>query len=107
MSVFSDAIDAIFADPNIGEDAFFLCSIDAEPVACRVSHYQGDRLAGFGGSKAVMASNVIDVRVSEVAKTQGGFFRIGSNLYRVLGAPQLDETNLVWNCEADLMPTEE
>ena len=72
MDAFASVIDALFADPNIGEDALWKASGSGAGVAVRIVFRTPDQAAGFGGGRFVATGRFVDVRVSEVASLQPG-----------------------------------
>ncbi len=100
MSIFAQAVDALFTDPNIGRDAIWRAGGNGAGVAVRVVFRAPDTVANFGGGRFVAQPRFIDVRTTEVATlTNGDTFEIGSNLYIVQGEPVRDDDNLVWSAE--------
>ena len=101
MSVFADAIDDLFADPNLAVDAVYTPP-GGEGVACRIMLRRPDETVEFGGSKLVVGSVVIEVRASEVsAPAKGGTFTVGDGVYAITAVPRLPDTErLIWRCEA-------
>ena len=56
--IFASAIDALFADPNIGEDALWKAGGVDAGVAVRIIRKSTDRMAEFGDSRAVLPTVV-------------------------------------------------
>ena len=101
MSGFASAIDAIFADPNIGEDALWKAGGIGTGVAVRIIRKSPDRMAEFGDSRAVLPSIGIDIRRSQAATiNEGDLIVIGAETYRIIGEPMGDALGLVSACEA-------
>ncbi len=101
MSAFASAIDALFADPNIGEDALWKAGGVGAGVAVRIIRKSPDRMAEFGDSRAVLPSVGIDIRRSQSATiTEGDLIQIGAETYRIIGEPMGDALGLVSACEA-------
>jgi hypothetical protein len=100
MDAFAAALDAIFADPNIGEDAVWRPGgIGGTPV--RVVRRQPSGIAEFGSSRAIMPAIVIEVRRSEAPDiAEGDFIEIGPQAFRVIAPPLQDSLGLVMTCEA-------
>ena len=101
MSVFAEAIDDLFADPNLAVDAVYTPP-DGDGIACRIMLRRPDETAEFGGAKLVVGSVVIEVRASEIsAAAKGGTFTVGDVAYTVSAVPrQPDPDRLIWRCEA-------
>ena len=101
MDAFTSAIDALFADPNIGEDALWKAGGVGPGVAVRIIRKSPDRMAEFGQSRAVLATVCIDIRRSQAATiTEGDLIMIGAETYRIIGEPLGDGLGLVSACEA-------
>lgn len=101
IDAFTSAIDALFADPNIGEDALWKAGGVGAGVAVRIIRKSPDRMAEFGESRAVLPTVGIDVRRSQaVAITEGDLIVVGAETYRIIGEPTGDSLRLVSACEA-------
>jgi hypothetical protein len=104
---FAAAIDAIFADRNVGEDALWRSGGIGDAVPVRVVRRSPDALVGFGDSRAVMPSVLIDARRPDVSDPAAGdTVEIAGNIYEVIAAPVADSLGLVWTCEASLSVSE-
>lgn len=101
MNAFSDAIDMIFIDPNVAEDAVWRAG-GAEPgFTVRIIRKSPDNVVSFGGSRAVMPTVVIAVRVSDVAAPRSGdTVEIDGSIFEIIAEPTSDSSGLVWGCEA-------
>lgn len=101
MFAFTSAIDALFADPNIGEDALWKAGGVGAGVAVRIIRKLPDRMAEFGDSRAVLPTVGIDIRRSQSSTiTEGDLILIGAETYRIIGEPMGDALGLVSVCEA-------
>ncbi len=101
MTAFAAAIDALFADPNLGLDAVYRAGGADPAVTVRVILRRPDRVGEFGETRIVTETLLIDVRVSEAAApTEGDTFDVGGVLYVIQGAPIRDAARLVWTVEA-------
>lgn len=101
MSAFTSAIDALFADPNIGEDALWKAGGVGAGVAVRIIRKSPDRMAEFGDSRAVLPTVGIDIRRSQAATiTEGDLILIGAETLKIIGEPLGDALGLVSACEA-------
>ena len=93
----------IFADSNIGEDALWRTGGIGAGVSVRVIRKSPDRIVGFGDSRAVMPSVLIDVRTVEVAEPAvGDTVEIAGSVFDIIAEPTADTLRLVWICEAAL-----
>jgi len=101
VSVFAEAIDDLFADPNLAVDAIYTPP-EGEGVACRIMLRRPDETVEFGGSKLVVGSVLIEVRTSEIATpAKGGTFTVGDTTYAISAVPRRpDPDRLMWRCEA-------
>lgn len=99
-AAFPAAVDALFADPNIGEDALWMPG-GVGGVAVRVIRKTPDRIAEFGASRALMSSTLLDVRRSEaLIVAEGDLIVIGTETFKVIAPPIADSLGLVLTCEA-------
>jgi hypothetical protein len=100
-TVFTAAIDALFADPNLGRDAVYRAGGADPGIPVRVIVRQPDRVGTFGETRIVTETLLIDVRVSEVAApADGDTIEVDSTVYVIQGAPIRDAERLVWSIEA-------
>ena len=100
IDAFASAIDALFADPNISEDAVWKAGGVGAGVAVRIIRKSPDRMAEFGDSRAVLPTVGIDIRRSQAATiTEGDLILIGAETYRIIGEPTGDSLGLVSACE--------
>lgn len=103
MDAFAAATDALFADRNIARDATWRAGGAGDGTIARVIVRRPDEVVGFGGSRAVMATVLINVRASEVAAPAAGdTAEIGGELFDIIGTPVRDSLGLMWTCEASL-----
>lgn len=101
QAAFGAAIDAIFRDANVAEDALWRAGGAGSGVAVRVVRRSPDEVVGFGNSRAVLPTVLVDVRASEVAlPAAGDTVEIAGDLFDIIGAPVRDSLGLVWTCEA-------
>lgn len=100
MTTFGDAVDAIFTDPNVGEDAVWRPAGLAE-ISIRVVRKQPSGIAEFGSSRAVLPAILIEVRRSEAPDVaEGDLIEIGQQTFGVIAPPLADSFGLVLTCEA-------
>jgi hypothetical protein len=99
------AIDALFHDPNLASDALWRVGGIGAGIPVRVIRKSPDRIVGFGDSRAVMPSVLVDVRTSEIAlPAAGDTVEIAGGVFDVNAEPTADTLRLVWSCEASLRP---
>jgi hypothetical protein len=107
MSIFAEAIDDLFADPNLARDAAWRAGGTGAPVAVRIVLRQPDRIGGFGGTRLLAATTVIEVRTVEAPElAEGDAFEIpgsgpgqAGETFVVQGEPVRDGERLVWTAE--------
>ena len=101
MDAFAAATDALFADPNIARDALWRAGGAGGGTAVRVITKRPDQVVGFGDSRAILPTMLIDVRRSEIPNSASGdTFEIEGETFEVIAAPTTDSLRLVWTCEA-------
>jgi hypothetical protein len=101
VSAFAAAIDTIFADPNIGEDALWLPGGVGPGVPIRVIRKSPDKVVEFGDSRVIAGTVLLDVRRSEAATIAGGDrIVIGAETFQIIGEPMEDPCRLMLTCEA-------
>lgn len=101
MDAFAVATDVLFADPNIAVDAIWRAGGAGTGTAVRVVTRGPDQVIGFGDSRAVLPTLLIDVRRSEVAEpASGDTVEIDGETFEVISSPTIDSLRLVWTCEA-------
>jgi hypothetical protein len=101
MSAFASAVDALFADPNIGEDALWKADGVGAGVAVRVIRKSPDSGESFGDTRVVLPTVMMDVRKADVAEPgEGDLVEAGSSAFKVIGTPTIDLLHLIWTCEA-------
>jgi hypothetical protein len=111
MDAFTAATETLFADPNIARSALWRTGGVGAGVAVRVITKRPDQVAGFGDSRAILPTMLIDVRRSDVPDpATGDTVDIpGSSpgtgeLFEIIATPVADSLRLVWTCEAALRP---
>jgi hypothetical protein len=99
--IFAAATDALFADPNMARDATWRAGGTGEGTAARVITKKPDQVVGFGDSRAVLPTMLIDVRRSEVSgPANGDTVEIDGDTFEIIATPIADSLGLVWTCEA-------
>lgn len=100
MSVFSAAVDLIFADPNMAADCDYRTGGADPAVPVRVIRNRPDDMVSFGQSRIVTDTVIFDVRAVEVALPGlGDTLTIGADIFEVIAAPTIDRERLVWRLE--------
>ena len=99
-AAFAAAVDALFADPNLGRDAVYE-PVDGDTFPVRVIARRGDTITEFGEARLWSETTRFDVRVSEVAAPKvGDRIGIDASTYMVQGEPARDRERLVWTLDA-------
>ena len=99
MNALAAALDALFADPNVGRDAVYTPA-GGEPVPVRIVPRRADVISEFGDARVWSETIRLDVRVREVAEPRpGDGFEIDGETFVVQGEPTRDRERLVWTME--------
>ena len=99
MTVFASAIDALFADLNLGWDAVYLPE-GGSGVAVRVFRRQPDVALEFGDTRLSTTTAIFDVRISEVAAPNAGDrLVVDGETFVIQGTPRRDDGRLIWTIE--------
>ena len=94
MAAFVDAIDDLFADPNMAVTILY----QGRPV--RALARRPDIEAEFGDTVIVSATAVFELRVAEVpAPVAGDAIVLDGETYIVQGEPRRDAGRLVWTLD--------
>lgn len=101
MDAFTAATDALFADPNIARDAIWRAGGADPGITVRVVTRRPDQVVGFGDSRAVLPTLLLDVRRSQVPDpVSGDTVEFDGEVFEVIAPPTIDSFRLVWTCEA-------
>ena len=99
MNAFAVALDALFADVNLGLDATWYPAGGA-PQPVRVIRKAPDEVTSFGSAQILSETTIIDVRVSEMPDPKpGDGISIGAENFTILGEPRRDRDRLIWTLE--------
>ena len=99
MTAFAVALDALFADVNLGLDATWYPAGGA-PVPVRVIRKAPDEVTSFGAAQILSETTLVDVRVSEMANPKpGDGISIGAENFAIQGEPKRDRDRLLWTLE--------
>jgi len=100
MNAVAIAMDALFADSNIGTEAIYTAG-GGNPVLVRVVARRGDSVTGFGEAKLWSETQHFNLRVSEVAAPRpGDRLEIDGEAFLIQGEPVRDPERLIWSIEA-------
>lgn len=103
MDPFALALDALFSAPGSKEVTYYPKDGPGR-VGVRVILGQPDQTVGFGGQQIIEATNVFEIRVSDVAMpAKGDVVVIGPATYKLLGEPMLDVEGLTWTIGGNLV----
>lgn len=99
MTAFAAAVDALFADPNLGHAAIYEPA-DGDPFPVRVIARRADAITEFGEARLWSETTRFDVRVAEVAAPRpGDQIVINGITYIMQGEPLRDRERLVWTLD--------
>ncbi len=102
MIAFASAVDALFADPNLGRAATWEPA-DGDPFPVRIIARRADGITDFADARLWSETTRIDIRVAELAEPRpGDRIAIDGEAFVVQGAPVRDRERLVWTL--DLRP---
>lgn len=90
----------LFGDPNLSVAASYSALGVGPAQALRVMRRRPDEVATFGSSRAMVDTQMIDVRIADVAEVRrGDVFIIGGTSWAVTAQPMRDSERLIWRCE--------
>ncbi|SFG92871.1 head-tail joining protein [Methylobacterium gossipiicola] len=72
MNPFALAVDAMFDDPNMAEDAIWRAGGGAGGLPVRIRYRSPEAIVGLDGNRFDLAATLIEVRLSEVAEPAEG-----------------------------------
>jgi len=99
---FESALEALFADLNIGRDAVYIAE-GGTAVLARVVARRADAISDFGDARLWSETTRIDLRVAEVPIPRpGDRIELDGEAFLVQGEPLRDRERLVWTL--DLRP---
>ncbi len=93
------AIDALFADPNVGREAIYVAQGDA-PKPVQVISRRPDAVTDFGDARLWSETQIFDIRASDLTSPQSGdLIEIGDDAFVVQGEPVRDRERLIWTVD--------
>ncbi|MBW7057539.1 hypothetical protein KY389_12685 [Paracoccus bogoriensis] len=105
MTAFAAAVDIIFADPNLALPAVWHPGGAGPGQPVQVIRQRPDRIAGFGESRFVTDTVVLQLRISDAPTlAQGDLIEIAGEPFEILGEPLRDGERLIWSAEARVQP---
>lgn len=100
MGAFRAAVDVLFADPNLAEAARWKVGGVGPGTSVAVIRKAPDAAEGFGDTRVVLPTVVLDVRKSDVSTpAEGDLVEIGASTFKVIGTPMIDRLGMIWACE--------
>ena len=105
MTAFTAAIDALFADPNLGVNAIYRAGGEAPGTTVKAIVRQPDRIGTFGETRIATEATLIDIRTSELAApVEGDTIEMDGAVYVIQGEPMRDAERLVWTLDTRPAP---
>lgn len=100
MGIFAEAIDDLFADPNLAHDAIWRVAGAGSGVAIRAVVRRPEAISAFGDTRLVTPVALVDLRVSEAPTIAAGdTIEIDGDILLVQGEPVRDAERLIWTVE--------
>jgi hypothetical protein len=100
MGAFRAAVDVLFTDPNLAEAALWKAGGIGPGVSVAIIRKMPDATDGFGDTRVVLPTVVMDVRRSDLSTpAEGDLVEIGASTFKVIGTPMIDRLGMVWACE--------
>jgi DNA/RNA endonuclease YhcR with UshA esterase domain len=101
MTVFTAAIDVLFANPNFGVDVIYRAGSADPGTMIRAIVRQPDRVGTFGETRIASETTLIDIRTSDVnAPMEGDTIEINGVVSMIPSEPLRDAERLIWTIEA-------
>ena len=100
MTALVAAIETLFADPNLVQEAIYRVQGTGDPVAIRVIARRPDQVLDFGDTRIHAETSLFDVRVSEVPSPRSGdTLEVDGETFVVQGEPVRDSERMVWTLD--------
>lgn len=100
MTAFSMAIDLLFADPNLAQEAWHRDS-EGQFTRIHIITKRNDDVTAYGITRLVSDTMRFDVRVGELANPQPDEqILLGDETFLIQGEPIRDRERLIWTIEA-------
>jgi hypothetical protein len=101
VTAFTAAVDILFTDPNLALPAIWHPGGAGPGQPVQMIRQCPDRIAGFGESRFVTDTVVLQLRISDApALAQGDLIEIAGEAFEILGEPLRDGERLIWSAEA-------
>jgi hypothetical protein len=99
VTAFAAAVDALFADANLGSEASYEPA-DGDPFPVRVIARRADAITDFGDARLWSETTRFDLRVRDVAAPRpDDRIVVDAATYIVQGEPIRDRERLVWTLD--------
>lgn len=99
MLALAAAVDDLFADPILAQDAVYTAA-GGDAIAIRVIARRADAVAGFGDARLWSETARFDIRAAQVATPRpGDRIEIGGEAFLIQGEPVRDSARLVWTID--------
>ena len=100
MTAFAVALDMLFADPNLAQEAWHRDS-EGQFTRIRIIMRRNDDVTTFGAARLVSETMRFDVRVRELpAPLSDEQILLSEETFLIQGEPIRDRERLVWTIEA-------
>lgn len=100
MTALAAAIETLFADPNLAQEAVYRVQGTGDPVAIRVIARRPDQVIDFGDTRIHAETSLFDVLVSDmVSPRPGDTIEIDGQTLVVQGEPVRDPERLIWTLD--------
>lgn len=100
MTAFAEALDLLFADPNLAREAWHRDS-EGQFTRIRIIMRRNDEVTAFGAARLVSQTMRFDVRVRELpAPLPDEQILFGEETFLIQGEPIRDRERLIWTIEA-------
>jgi hypothetical protein len=99
VTAFAVAVEALFADPNLGRAATYEPA-DGDPFPVRIIARRADTITEFGEARLWSETTRFDVRVAEAANPRpGDRIVLAGETFVVQGEPVRDRERSVWTLD--------
>ena len=100
MTVFAVALDLLFADQNLAQEAWHR-DCEGQFTRIRIIMRRNDDVSTFGAARLVSETMRFDVRVSDLpAPRPDEQILLGEETFLIQGEPIRDRERLIWTIEA-------
>ena len=100
MSAFAQALDLLFADPNLAREVWHRDS-EGQFTRIRIIMRRNDDVTAFGAARLWSETFRFDVRVAELpAPHPDEQILMGDETFLIQGEPVRDRERLIWTIEA-------